>query len=41
MEKFLYEVEKITDKLRNLGYSNDEIVKILEMYFDKKICGDY
>lgn len=40
-DRFIEEVEKITSKLRELNFSDEYIVRVLELYFCKKPVGIY
>lgn len=40
-DRFIEEVEKITSKLRELNFSDEHIVRVLELYFCKKPIGKY
>lgn len=40
-DRFIEEVEKITSKLRELNFSDEYIIRVLELYFYKKPIGKY
>lgn len=40
-DRFIEEVEKITSKLRELNFSDEHIVRVLELYFRSKPIGVY
>lgn len=40
-DRFIEEVEKITSKLRELNFSDEYIIRVLELYFSVKPIGKY
>lgn len=41
VNKFLKEVEEITVKTKEMGYSENGTLEILKIYFSKKSVGEY